>query len=153
MKLDILNQSCNRCGQCCTKGGACVARQWGAGHGVMRRLTFTGRCELLRDNGDGTTTCTVFEQLDPERLRLSGIVGRCEWPSLRRPLPHETWVLLVVNGNVVDLLGCCVQERDTLPIRRYYDPSLHLGTPTELASSSTGRLYCYAAMDRTQAIG
>lgn len=149
MTLPILQQTCNRCGECCTKGGGCIARQWDPTHtnGThMRSLTFKGRCELLRTNPDGTTTCEVFERMDPQRLRNSGIVGTCEWPSLRRPVPRESWELLVWSGGVTDAFGGPVVDRDTLPMRQYYDPDIHVGPAPQRASVATGRIYCHAAM-------
>lgn len=151
MTLPILQQPCNRCGECCTKGGGCIARQWHPTHhnGThLRTLEFKGRCELLRTHADGTTSCMVFEQMDPAILRRQGIVGTCEWPSLRRPVPSESWILLVWSGGVTDAFGGPIVDRDTLPMRQYYDPRIHVGPPPQRASIATGRMDCYASLVR-----
>jgi hypothetical protein len=78
-------QSCNRCGACCEHGPRCTLRP-----ALGKPRDYTGRCELLRDNPDGSTTCEVIEHLEakhPEHLPLwITLTGRCNYPHLRREL-------------------------------------------------------------------
>ena len=54
MELPVI-QNCNRCGECCIQGGACVFRPLAG-----LPYTFNGRCEILTDMPDGTRDCYLI---------------------------------------------------------------------------------------------
>ena len=80
-------QPCNSCGRCCMVGGVCECRPW-----LNFPKEFTGRCEILKDEPDGTTSCRLIA------LALSGtseehslwaahyLDGKCEWPEHRKEI-------------------------------------------------------------------
>lgn len=71
--------TCNRCGNCC-RDSACVLRPR-AGLTVY----FTGPCELLQPQPDGSQTCPLLAEMPPEELgRWTN--GECNAPDLRREL-------------------------------------------------------------------
>jgi hypothetical protein len=80
----LVPQSCNRCGECCTKGGDCTFR------GEKENWPFEGRCDLLIDNPDGTTTCTAMSNWDPKMLHWCGIRGLCDFPDWRKEIDTPT---------------------------------------------------------------
>jgi hypothetical protein len=73
-------QDCNRCGECCKRGGACIFRRWDHG---SRPLEFAGRCDLLEDVPGGGTRCQILAQVRPEILK-QWAPGTCEFPDWRR---------------------------------------------------------------------
>jgi len=73
---------CNRCGECCKKGGACVFRTW---DGSDRKWEFEGRCELLEDQPDGSTLCKILSSVQPEILS-DWVNGECDFPEWRKEL-------------------------------------------------------------------
>ncbi len=86
MELPQAALPCNRCGNCCLQGGSCEFR---AIAGLPK--TFNGRCEILQDNTDGTTSCYLVEKVanDNGHLGLWGalyIDGNCEWPEHRKEI-------------------------------------------------------------------
>jgi hypothetical protein len=76
--------SCNRCGECCVQGGACIYRNWDQS---CRVLEFEGRCELLESLPDGSTSCPIIAKVHPVTLHLWNIRGFCDWPQFRKELP------------------------------------------------------------------
>lgn len=75
---------CNACGECCRQGGHCDFRNM-----LGLPSDFTGTCEALREQADGSTTCRWLSQVaaaHPEHLPVLGIVGVCDFPHLRREL-------------------------------------------------------------------
>jgi hypothetical protein len=83
MSVDL---DCNRCGECCVRGGVCMLRRWDHYNGLP--LEFSGRCELLRDEPDGTKICTIMPRANLRDLvKLAKVVGTCDFPHLRVELP------------------------------------------------------------------
>lgn len=75
--------NCNRCGECCRKGGTCFLR--GESWSLQKlSLKFEGVCSLLLDSGECSVLQNVAKQKDSERLfRFAGIKGECDFPELR----------------------------------------------------------------------
>ncbi len=78
-------KACSRCGRCCLEAKVCSFRAYFARD---RKASFEGRCELLVDLPDGTTSCEAIEHAikndvewyEPGRLWIvNEFVGRgCE---------------------------------------------------------------------------
>ena len=78
--LEIL--TCNRCGECCKRGGSCELRRLDP---MMPGVFFEGRCRFLVDIGGGATECLRLRGVDmslPWVRRL--IDGTCDFPDVRR---------------------------------------------------------------------
>jgi hypothetical protein len=84
--------ACNRCGECCIRGGECIYRQWDQNHlppDQRRPWAFTGRCEMLEDVGDGSTSCRMLagaQRDNPPEEFAKWVPGTCEFPDWRREL-------------------------------------------------------------------
>lgn len=56
---------CVRCGRCCREAKRCSFLRW---FRADHSMTIDGQCEMLIDNGDGTTACKVIvEAFTPTR--------------------------------------------------------------------------------------
>jgi len=51
--------SCSRCGKCCMDEP--IEEDWGVGDPDDWHLD-NGWCKYLKDNGDGTFSCTIYDQ-------------------------------------------------------------------------------------------
>lgn len=79
-------KDCNRCGECCRVGGACLLRPMAG-----LPAAYNGRCDILRDNADGTTHCYLIEHcLNTPVLEMWAsqyqLDGTCEWPEHRKEI-------------------------------------------------------------------
>ena len=86
LNLPVIQDDCNRCGECCRKGGDCLLRQYA---GLAQ--PFNGRCETLTDLPDGTTACYLVEHVlkDNGSLRLWAeqyLNGKCDFPDDRKEI-------------------------------------------------------------------
>ena len=74
---------CNRCGECCKVGGSCELRRLHP----LASPEFTGRCEFLSDNIDGTTTC---ERMLPSYQGTAWFTrmvnGQCDFVELKKEI-------------------------------------------------------------------
>ncbi len=81
-----LPQLCNRCGECCIRGGPCIVRKFG---GLPE--DFKGRCEVLETREDGTTHCPLVAKAFESNGIWSVwatcyIDGNCDFPELRKEI-------------------------------------------------------------------
>lgn len=78
------DMSCNRCGECCRRGGECTLRRWCP---IPTPAKFEGRCEFLIDQPDGTATCERMANMDQEAAWFRNLVnGTCDFPELRKDI-------------------------------------------------------------------
>ncbi len=84
--MELPQLACNRCGECCIRGGPCVVRQFG---GLSEN--FDGRCEVLETREDGTTHCPLivraFESKGPWKLWAGlHVTGNCDFQDIRKEI-------------------------------------------------------------------
>lgn len=66
---------CNRCGECCRRGGPCRLRIWAG-----LPIDFEGVCQLLTAAGE----CRMMKERPMLAIRqYFGVDGTCDFPHLR----------------------------------------------------------------------
>lgn len=75
---------CNRCGECCRIGGACMLRgeSWS-----LKKIPyeFEGACELLTPEGECSVMQAIIKQdgSDENLRHYVALNGKCNFPDLR----------------------------------------------------------------------